>query len=411
MYRFWESVIEPLLTKLDPRTLIEIGSDYGPNTQRLLEFCVEHRSVLHVIDPLPKYDVAEWLEEYPDQLVFHRGLSLAVLPTLPSADVVLIDGDHNWFTVINELRLLERTAAEVRKPYPLVMLHDVGWPYGRRDLYYDPDRIPPFERQPYAKAGLRPGRNEPDPDGGLNRHRFNATHEGGPHNGVLTAIEDFIGESDLDLDLVIVPGINDLGILSPVNMSSSAPAAGEFIDTLRAPALTELLRVVEMVRIEWQIESLDLRRDVRRLERADAKRASELASAATREESLTQQRADLERQRRQLSENLDHLKHELARLNETLDGARAENLALERETKQLRAQVTDYETKLFDLRSRYERLRSRRSVRLALSLASVASPVLRQRTGTSEPDTGVGGKTHERADEGAAGMEPPPAAN
>ena len=72
----------------------------------------------------------------------------------------LIDGDHNWYTVVNELRMLRDNARAGREPLPVLILHDVGWPYGRRDLYYDPSTIPEEHRQPHRKAGMRLGRAE-----------------------------------------------------------------------------------------------------------------------------------------------------------------------------------------------------------------------------------------------------------
>lgn len=73
---------------------------------------------------------------------FFRDISHAVLPTLPAMDVALVDGDHNWHTVFHELRMLAETARASLAPLPVLILHDVGWPYGRRDLYYAPERIP-----------------------------------------------------------------------------------------------------------------------------------------------------------------------------------------------------------------------------------------------------------------------------
>ena len=61
---------------------------------------------LHVIDPEPQFDPAEHERAFPGRYHFHLGTSLEVLPGLPPADVVLIDGDHNWYTVYHELRLL-----------------------------------------------------------------------------------------------------------------------------------------------------------------------------------------------------------------------------------------------------------------------------------------------------------------
>ena len=113
--RFWDIVIEPVAEILQPETIIEVGSDHGDNTRNLLEFCEENDATLHVIDPLPKYEVSEWQERYGDRLVFHRALSLEALPAIDRMDLVLIDGDHNWYTVFNELKLIEQRCKEV--PY------------------------------------------------------------------------------------------------------------------------------------------------------------------------------------------------------------------------------------------------------------------------------------------------------
>src|SRR2546423_9773540 len=121
----------------------------------------------------------------------HSGLSLDVLPQLPPAEVALVDGDHNWYTVFNELRLLQRTARLAGRPAPVVLCHDAGWPYARRDQYCDPETIPAEFRQPWARGGIVRGRSELAGDDGLNPAFCNALYEGGPKNGVLTAVEDF----------------------------------------------------------------------------------------------------------------------------------------------------------------------------------------------------------------------------
>ena len=81
---------------------------------------------------------------------------------LPPMDAALIDGDHNWYTVYNELRLLARGApGPPARRCRVLILHDVGWPYGRRDLYYDARARSPTEfRQPYAPGGMQPGPDE-----------------------------------------------------------------------------------------------------------------------------------------------------------------------------------------------------------------------------------------------------------
>ena len=127
---------------------------------------------LHVIDPVPEFDPAEHERAFPGRYIFHRDISHNVLPHLPPADIALIDGDHNWYTVYHELKILSATAREAGKPLPILMMHDVGWPYGRRDLYYAPERIPEEFRQPYDAA-----RHAPGPQGGARRRWSQPDHE------------------------------------------------------------------------------------------------------------------------------------------------------------------------------------------------------------------------------------------
>jgi len=45
MHHFWNIIIEPVLTMLGPEVVVEIGSDQGENTIRLLEFCKNNNAV------------------------------------------------------------------------------------------------------------------------------------------------------------------------------------------------------------------------------------------------------------------------------------------------------------------------------------------------------------------------------
>ena len=165
MSSFWDLVICGLLEAVLSRRVVEIGVQTGLVTAKLLAYCEARGAVLHAIDPQPQLDIGEWSERYGDRLVFHRARSLDVLADIPGADVVLIDGDHNWYTVYHELATLEKTAASDGNAPPLVVLHDVDWPYGRRDMYYTPETIPAAHRQPHRRAGLLPIRRNRVPTG------------------------------------------------------------------------------------------------------------------------------------------------------------------------------------------------------------------------------------------------------
>jgi cephalosporin hydroxylase len=219
VHRFFPLVVRPLLEIVEPEIVLEVGAKEGGHSKRLAEWCREHGATLHVIEPAPQFD--------PDSLgpgvLLHRDLSLQVLPGLPPVDVALIDGDHNWFTVINELRLLARATSAAARPMPLVLCHDVCWPYGRRDLYYDPQTIPAEYRRSWECAGIVPGRASLAPRAGLNPHLCNATEEGGPRNGVMTAIEDFIEEAADEIELTVLPVLHGLAILAPRSRLEASP--------------------------------------------------------------------------------------------------------------------------------------------------------------------------------------------
>jgi cephalosporin hydroxylase len=252
MFPLWNDVVAPVVQAAGARRIIEVGALRGENTELMLEQLgpgVE----LHVIDPLPEFDPAEHETRFGGRYVFHRDLSVNVLGGLPPMDVALIDGDHNWYTVVTELRLLARVSREAGVPLPVCILHDVGWPYGRRDLYYDPDNVPAEHQQPWRRAGIQRGRSElaQSANSGMNGSLANAEHDGGPQNGVMTAVEDFIAEHDQPLRLVVVPIYFGLAILVEEAVLKERPALADVLDGLESPAGKDmLLRLSEDVRLD-----------------------------------------------------------------------------------------------------------------------------------------------------------------
>jgi hypothetical protein len=202
---------ELILACLDtarPRSVVEVGAYAGDLTGLLLEWAAGSDARVSAVDPSPKQKLVQLAEERPD-LELIRATSNEALRRIPLPDAVIIDGDHNYYTVSEELRLI---ADKAREPaLPLLMFHDVCWPHARRDSYYAPELIPEEHRQPLVKgADLFPGEPGVRP-GGLPYH-FAAEREGGPRNGVLTAIEDFV-EGREGLRLAVVPAFFGLGVV------------------------------------------------------------------------------------------------------------------------------------------------------------------------------------------------------
>lgn len=249
MFPYWEDVIAPLIDSVQARRVVEIGALRGDTTVRMLRRLGADVE-LHVIDPVPQFDPAEHERAFPGRYVFHHGISHDILPTLAPCDVALVDGDHNWFTVYHELKMLAATARDAGLPLPLLIMHDVGWPYGRRDLYYEPERIPAEFRQPHRRSGMRLGISQLR-SGGMNVDLDNAEHEGGPRNGVLTAVEDFVAQHDHPARLVVLPPYFGLAILAEEDLIASHPALEAMLDRFEhRDGQRELVELGERIRLE-----------------------------------------------------------------------------------------------------------------------------------------------------------------
>jgi cephalosporin hydroxylase/glycosyltransferase involved in cell wall biosynthesis len=280
MFPFWEIAIRPVLEAVRARRVIEIGALRGETTTLMLE-CLGADAELHVIDPAPEFDPAEHERAFPGRYIFHHDISHNVLPLLPPADIALIDGDHNWYTAYHELKMLSATAHDAGSPFPILMMHDVCWPYGRRDLYYAPERIPEEFRQPYAQRGIHPDRKEVLKGGGLNPTMNNAISEGGDRNGVMTALDDFMAEYDRPLRRLVLPIYFGLAIVVEEAVLRSNPELAAVIDRLSSgESKNDLLELAESVRLQAMLfqHNVFYRRE-QMLERATSRYLDLLKSA------------------------------------------------------------------------------------------------------------------------------------
>jgi hypothetical protein len=253
VYRFWELFIRPLLQASGAKHVVEIGAEDGKLTHPLASFCRERGGMLHVIDPFPLFEQKPWYAQLRPFIDLHRLRSLEALPKIARHDAVIIDGDHNWYTVFHELRLLEEKAKSGGS-FPLVLLHDTDWPYARRDMYYRPEDIPESYRKHYGKGGMIPARRELLEIGGMNQRLWNATEEGGERNGVLTAVEDFLSQTSLPLRVFHLKGLYGLSILGPAKLWETAGPIATVLAEFSGPEkLQAQLICVEEDRLQCEV--------------------------------------------------------------------------------------------------------------------------------------------------------------
>jgi predicted O-methyltransferase YrrM len=124
-------------------SLLEVGVDRGVTFLTLSTFMARTRASFLAlgIDVLVQEQVAIQLHHLdmkaPEQAAFCvQGNSLEVLPKLIEQglkfDVVLIDGDHNYYTVSSELQHLEALVG----PTSIVVIDDYEGRWAERDLWY-----------------------------------------------------------------------------------------------------------------------------------------------------------------------------------------------------------------------------------------------------------------------------------
>jgi SAM-dependent methyltransferase len=233
-------ILLPCLETAKARSVLEVGAYAGDLTRVLVDWAAGTGAHVAAVDPSPQPELVA-LNRERDELELVRETSLEALTHLPLADAVVIDGDHNYYTVSEELRLIAERAGD--QPLPLLLFHDVSWPHGRRDDYYDPELIPAEHRHPIAEGGgIFPGVPGTRP-GGL-PYRGAAAQEGGPRNGVLTAVEDFVNARD-DVAFAIVPVFFGLAVVWP----SGTPYAAELAELLRPWDRNPLLERLEANRV------------------------------------------------------------------------------------------------------------------------------------------------------------------
>ncbi|MBQ7695854.1 MAG: class I SAM-dependent methyltransferase [Lentisphaeria bacterium] len=222
--------------------IVEIGSEAGVNTQVLLGYARSRGAKLVAVDPADVHFPFD-AEKEPD-FTFFRGTSAEFLAAPLPAEAVFLDGDHNYETVLADLETIFRSRAATG--IKLLFLHDVSWPWARRDIYYDPARI----SRPHAFHAENTASPYVAGSPGLPPAGYvTADAEGGPGNGVLTAVEEFLARHD-GWEFRRLPVLYGIGILvCRENLApGEEPALRPLLDELDSHR--ELLSVLELNRVE-----------------------------------------------------------------------------------------------------------------------------------------------------------------
>jgi len=238
---------------INPKHIVEIGSETGSSLSKILEWIAPRNGKISTIDPFPSELVKKLKTQYENELDIYQDKSLNALDKIKiRADAYVLDGDHNYYTVFNELKKIKKLQGDT---YFIAILHDIGWPCGRRDQYYNPSDIPKESIHPFTyDQGVTLG-NPGVIDGGFRGNGAFATalNEGGHKNGVLTAVEDFIKIYN-DFEMINIPAIFGVGIL----FSKNHPKARELNKHLEFYHNNSLLAKLENNRLNNYLKVIEL---------------------------------------------------------------------------------------------------------------------------------------------------------
>lgn len=254
---------QPVLGAIGARLVTEIGAETGATTRLIAGLLAQaDGGTVFCVDPAADgLAAAPWVSEISLRGVAVQpvpGFSPEALTGLPGADVYFVDGDHNYWTVTGELGAIEGAAPGGL--LPVVLMNDVSWPCARRDFYYSPGRLPPEAVHAHTwDHGVVPWSEEPLLGAGFRGEgEFAvAVREGGPGNGVLTAVEDFVAERP-HARLLVIPSVFGLGVL----YDTRRPYA-QAIESILAPYTgSSYLRRLEENRVELYLRVIQLQDDL-----------------------------------------------------------------------------------------------------------------------------------------------------
>ena len=344
--------------------IAEIGCESGAHSRALADYIRTRGGKVIFVDPV----ATDFLDSMAKQPFsdYHQMLSGEYLPAATDIECFFLDGDHNYETMFSDLTTLAKTAEKgVGK---VAFLHDVSWPWARRDLYYDVSRIanplpcgPEITVSPFI-AG------DAGPDGLPPNGYWVSTQEGGPHNGVLTAVEDFLKtDAGENWRLVLAPVFYGIGILYRPDRFTTATLPRfereiemiscwrDILATLEYNRITNLCHIqslghfIDKIGAEWHANQSYIKESNNRLYQSDAaaKKYYEAFAAAENSrkqaeaeiESLKTSQSTLEEECIALQEQYAELLHEEQRHQEELESCKEELTLAAADTQRLHAEI------------------------------------------------------------------------
>jgi hypothetical protein len=245
----FREIFEEIYARRPISTVVEVGVETGQVSGIYTELGADR---VFCVDPFPS-DALRASLAANDKLELVEKFSPAALAELPVADLYVIDGDHNYATVRGEVDWILANA-----PDAVIVFHDLMWPCGRRDFYYQPTALSGPDVHPDTDEGPTVWHDGVTPAGFIGAGSFTVAREaGGERNGVLTAVEDALSAADdPSWQLEIIPAIFGVGVLMRRHEGTA-----ELLDAVRRYSGSRLLAVMENNRIALYTRVLQMQHE------------------------------------------------------------------------------------------------------------------------------------------------------
>jgi hypothetical protein len=211
-------------------------------TNPVIDLCEQRTVLLAVVEavvpgrvaclaPGPRFTalLGDWAAEVGFQVVGDPG----------AADLV-ISAARDYRSVHDLLTVAARRGATA-------VVAGTDWPLGRRDACADLERLPEAERERFAHRLPAPG--EPELTRVPSPVAFAVT-EGGPRNGVRTAVEDAVTAAEDVWDVRLIAGLGGLAVLLPASLA----AAGRWSAITPAEDSSRALPRLELANVQLRLE-------------------------------------------------------------------------------------------------------------------------------------------------------------
>lgn len=175
---------------------------------------------------------------------------------------------------------------------------------------------------------MRPGCTDLVERDGLNPDLNNAVYENDLKNGVLTAIEDFLSETEHKLKFINIAGLHGLGIIWTERHEAKSPDLSLFLSQLQAEgALQKHIEMIETDRISTSIAFGTALSEI--------KKTTEIQKASEAHDQLKQEHDQLKQKYGQVEQTNERLLHENAALQDAINNLKQNNGKLQDLIKEL----------------------------------------------------------------------------